>query len=145
MCFPFLRTFLLRQFCHSLWYGFFFTNIVLIKSKTKYLSHCWNFSQARLGNNFHFKDRIPKDLTSGVVINFSMDSAISLIMINVWDTWMLELVNILVYRHLPKSKLSLRTPPWTIMSHFATIQHPMTSTFRGEGRGVKAKMRCYRT
>ena len=27
----------------------------------------------------------------------------------VWDTWMLELVNILVYHHLPKNKLSLRT------------------------------------
>ena len=37
----------------------------------------------RLGNKFHFKDRIPKDLTSGVVISYSVDSAMNNIMMNV--------------------------------------------------------------
>ena len=43
--------------------------------------------------------------------NFSVDSAMSPIMVNVWDTWMFELVNILVYQHLPENKLSLRIAP----------------------------------
>ena len=42
--------------------------------------------------------------------------------VNVWDTWMLELV----YHHLPENKLSLRTAPQRIIYYFATTQHPMT-------------------
>ena len=30
-------------------------------------------NKTRLGNNFHFKDRIPKDLTSGVVYKFHLE------------------------------------------------------------------------
>ena len=30
-------------------------------------------NKTRLGNNFHFKDRIPKDLTSGVVYIFQCE------------------------------------------------------------------------
>ena len=33
-------------------------------------------------------------------INFSVDYAVSRVMVNVWDTWLLELVNMLVYHHL---------------------------------------------
>ena len=40
-------------------------------------------------------------------INFRVDSAMSTIIVNVWYTWMLELVNILVYNHLPENNLSL--------------------------------------
>ena len=40
-------------------------------------------NKTRLGNNFHFMDRIPKDLTSGVVYKFSVDSAMSPIIVNV--------------------------------------------------------------
>ena len=47
------------------------------------------------------------------------------IMMNVWDTWMLELVNILLYHHLPENKLNLRTAKQPIIYCFETIQHPM--------------------
>ena len=46
-------------------------------------------NKTRLGNNFHLKDQIPKDLTSGVVYKFglcnvhSVDSTMSPIMVNV--------------------------------------------------------------
>ena len=68
-----------------------------------------NVLGSKFQNVLHFKDQIPKDLTSGVVYRF--DSAMSPIVVNVWDTWMLGLVNILVYHHLPENKLSLRTAP----------------------------------
>ena len=39
-------------------------------------------SQNKLAKAFRFKDRIPKELTSGVFINFSVDSAMNPIMVN---------------------------------------------------------------
>ena len=39
-------------------------------------------SQNKLAKAFCFKDRIPKELTSGVVYNFSADSAMSPVMVN---------------------------------------------------------------
>ena len=70
----------------------------------------------------------PKILLLVSFINFSVDSAMSPVpvMVNVWDTRVLELVNILVYHHLLKNKLSLRTAPQPIIYYFATIHHPMT-------------------
>ena len=46
-------------------------------------------NKTRLGNSFHFKDRIGKDLTSGVVYKFQCGLCTrSPIMVNVLDTWM---------------------------------------------------------
>ena len=39
-------------------------------------------SQNKLAKAFRFKDRIPKELTSGALIKFSVDSAINLVMAN---------------------------------------------------------------
>ena len=39
-------------------------------------------SQNKLAKTFRFKDRILKELTSGVVYNFSVDSAMNPIMVN---------------------------------------------------------------
>ena len=39
-------------------------------------------SQSKLAKDFRFKDRIPKELTSGVVYNFSVYSAMNPIMVN---------------------------------------------------------------
>ena len=39
-------------------------------------------NKTRLDNNFHFKDRIPKDLTFVVVYKFSLGSAMSHSMVN---------------------------------------------------------------
>ena len=42
-------------------------------------------NRTRLGNNFHFKDRIPKNLTTGVVYKFQCrlcNAAMSPIMVN---------------------------------------------------------------
>ena len=39
-------------------------------------------SQNKLAKAFRFKDRIPKELTSGALINFSVDSAINIVMTN---------------------------------------------------------------
>ena len=46
-----------------------------LKKSSKKILNCCKLqivfkNKTRLGNNFHFKDRIPKDLTSGVVYNF---------------------------------------------------------------------------
>ena len=40
-------------------------------------------NKIRLGNNFHFKDQIPKDLTSDVAYKFSVGSSMSPIMVKV--------------------------------------------------------------
>ena len=68
-------------------------------------------SKTRLGNNFISSIEFPMILLLVSFINFSVGSAMSPIMVNAWDTWMLELINIFVYHHLPKNKLSLRTAP----------------------------------
>ena len=47
----------------------------MLKKSSKNILNCCELqivfkNKTRLGNNFHFKDRIPKDLTSGVVYKF---------------------------------------------------------------------------
>ena len=46
-------------------------------------------NKTKLGNNFHFKDCIPEDLTSGVFISFNADFAMIPIMVNTleYKTW----------------------------------------------------------
>ena len=56
-----------------------------LKKQSKIILNCCNLqivfkNKTRLGNNLHFKDQIPKDLTSGVV------AAMSSIMVNVGGT-----------------------------------------------------------
>ena len=46
-----------------------------LKKSLKHILNCYKLqivvkNKTRLGNNFHFKDQIPKDLTSGVVYKF---------------------------------------------------------------------------
>ena len=43
-------------------------------------------NKIRLGNNFHYKDQNPKDLSPGVVYKFSVYSEMSPIMENARDT-----------------------------------------------------------
>ena len=45
-------------------------------------------SQNKLAKAFRFKDSIHKELTSGVVINFSVDSAMNPVMVNAQGTLM---------------------------------------------------------
>ena len=45
-------------------------------------------SQNKLVKDFRFKDRIHKELTSSVVINFSVDSAMNPVMVNAQGTLM---------------------------------------------------------
>ena len=57
-----------------------------LKKSLKNILSCFKLqieckNETRLGNNFHFKDQILKDLTSGAFINFSVDSAMSPIMV----------------------------------------------------------------
>ena len=59
-----------------------------LKKSLKNIFNCCKFqivfyNKTRLGNNFHFKDQIPKDLISGVAYNFSVNFAMSPIMVNV--------------------------------------------------------------
>ena len=67
-----------------------------------------------LDNNFHFKDQIPKDLTSGVNYKFQCGQCNE----SYYDEctrhlidWYETLENILVYQYLSKKKFSLRTAP----------------------------------
>ena len=71
-----------------------------------------------------FKNRISKDLILVLFINFSMDSAMSPIMVNVWDTLMLELVNIWVYHHLPENKLNLKNS--SVANHLLLCNHSVS-------------------
>ena len=48
------------------------------------------------------------------LISFSVDSPMNFIMLSMLDTWTYKFVNILVYQHLRKNKLSLRTAPQLI-------------------------------
>ena len=68
-------------------------------------------NKTRLGNNFHFKDQIPKDFTSGVVYKFKC----GLCNESYYGEYMRHLnVRIgehIVYHHLPENKSSLRTAP----------------------------------
>ena len=81
--------------------------------------------KTRLGNNFHLKYRIPKDLTSGIIYKFQCGlcnefyygECVRHLNVRIGK----KLVNMLVYRHLAKNKLSLRTAPWLIIYYFATI------------------------
>ena len=52
-------------------------------------------------------------------INFNVDSPIRYTVINTWDTWMLKLVKILIYLHLPGNKLSLRIAPQPTIYYFS--------------------------
>ena len=50
-------------------------------------------NKARLATNFHFRARIPVDLTSGVIYKFLCGSAVSpIIMVNVLDTLTLKCI-----------------------------------------------------
>ena len=65
-------------------------------------------NKTRLGNNFHFKDQISKDLTSGVVYKFQC----RLCNESYYGECMRQLnVRIGEHHHLPENKLSLRTAP----------------------------------
>ena len=44
-------------------------------------------NNTKLGNNFHVKGRIRKDVTSDDVLSFGVDSAMNPIMVNELDTW----------------------------------------------------------
>ena len=44
--------------------------------------------QNKLANAFRFKDCIPKELTFDLVFNFTVDSAMNSVMVNVYDTLM---------------------------------------------------------
>ena len=65
-------------------------------------------TQNKWAKAFRFKDRIPKELTSGALINFSVGSAMNLVMANVLDTLMWELESISESHHWLRRKLSLR-------------------------------------
>ena len=67
--------------------------------------------KTRLGDNFYFQRPDSQDLTLMSFTSFSVDSAMGTIMMNALDTWLEEMVNILVHRYLPKNKLSLSTAP----------------------------------
>ena len=82
-------------------------------------------NKTRLGRNFHFKDEIPKLLFLMLLVNFSVDSAMSPILANVWGTWMLELVNILVYYHLQKKQVKPKVSP--VEDHFLFCNHIASS------------------
>ena len=104
--------------------------------------------KTRLDKNFlHIKDRIPKDLTSVVVVIYKFQCGLCskscysecvrhcitlfsyfciIILYNIIFISSLNNVNnnigdILVYHHLPKNKLSLSAAPQLIIFYFGTI------------------------
>ena len=105
------------------------TKTKLKKSLTNILNCCTLQivfkNKTRFGNNFHFKDQITKDLTSGVVYKYQCGLCNESYYGECMRHLMLELVNMLVYHHLPENKISLRTAPSLIIYYFATIQHLM--------------------
>ena len=87
-------------------------------------------NKTRLGNNFHFKDRIPKDLTSGVVYKFQFG------LCN--ESYYGECVecknchfNVRIGEHIgisPLTKKQVKPKNSSVPDQllFVTIQHPMT-------------------
>ena len=83
-------------------------------------------NKTRLSNNFHFKDRIPNDLTSGVVHKFEC----GLCNESYYGECVRQL-NVRTGEHIgispfTENKLSLRAALQPIIYYFATIQYPMT-------------------
>ena len=65
-------------------------------------------NKTRLGNTFHFKDRFLKDVTPGAVYKFQCGLCSAF-----YYGQVMRYFNerVLVYNHLPKSKLSLKKAP----------------------------------
>ena len=98
-----------------------------LKKSLKHILNCYKLqivvkNKTRLGNNFHFKDQIPKDLTSGVVYKFQC----GLCNESYYGECMKHL-NVRIGDRIGISpQTTLRTAPWLIIYYFAIIQHLMT-------------------
>ena len=68
-------------------------------------------NKTRLGNNFHFKDQIPKDLTSGAVYKFQCGLCNESYYGECMRHLNVRIGEHIGYHHLPENKLSLRTAP----------------------------------
>ena len=83
-------------------------------------------NKTRIGNNFHFKDQIPKDLTFGVVCKFQCGLCGEPYYGDCMKKLNVRIGEHMVSRHLPEYKLSLRTAPQPIIYYFANIYYLMT-------------------
>ena len=80
-------------------------------------------NKTRLGNNFHWEDRTPKYLNSGVVYGLCNKSCYS---------ECVRHMNVRIGEHtgmspLTKKQINPKTAPQSNIDCFATIQHPMTN------------------
>ena len=91
------------------------TSLIVAKCKQCY--------KTRLGNNFHFKDQIPKDLTSGVICKCHFGLCNESYYGQCVRYLNVKLVDILGYHHLSKNKLSLITALQPIFYYLAIIQY----------------------
>ena len=78
-------------------------------------------NKTRLGNNFHFKDRIPKDLPSGVVYKFWVWT---LQWVLLW--WMLRHLNVRIGEHIgisPLTKKQVKPKNSYVADHLLFCNH----------------------
>ena len=68
-------------------------------------------NKTKLGNNFHLKDQIPKDLTSGVVNKFQCGFCNDSYYGECVRHFNVRIGEHIGIHHLPKNKLNLRTAP----------------------------------
>ena len=85
-----------------------------------------SISQTRLGSNFHFKDRIPNDLTSGFVYKLQCGICNASYYGECIRHWNVRIGKDIGISPLMKNQVNLRTASYTITCYFATIQHPIT-------------------
>ena len=83
-------------------------------------------NKTRLGNSFHFKDRIFKDLTSGVVNNFHCGSRNESYYGEGVGQLNLRIVEHIGISPLTKKQVKPKNSAVSNLYYFSTIQHLMT-------------------
>ena len=83
-------------------------------------------NKTRLGNSFHFKDRISKDLTSGVVNNFHGGSRNESYYGEGVGQLNLRIVEHIGISPLTKKQVKPKNSAVSNLYYFSTIQHLMT-------------------
>ena len=85
-------------------------------------------SKTRLGNNFHFKNQIPKDFTSGVVYKFHCGLCNEYYYIECVGNWNVRIGEHSGISPLTKKQVKPKNSSVAVFYYFATIQHPKTRT-----------------
>ena len=115
-----------------------------LKKSLKVIPNCCKLqimfkSENKLAKAPRFKDRIPKELTSGVVYKFSVDSAMNTIMMNAYA----RIAEHIAIYHWLRRKLGLWVVLLAIIYYFVTILH-LSKILIWQSRKIKNSYRNWK-